>query len=68
MNNWVKIFEASDIFKAELVVGMLEEHGIKSTILNKRDSAYAFGLIEIYTAKENAMEAANLIKIENPDA
>ena len=41
---------------------MLAESGIESLIINKMDSNYLFGDIEIYTLPDNVMKAKLLIE------
>lgn len=49
-------------YKAELIVGLLSDRGIKAEILNKRDSCYLIGPIEIYVSKEDAASAKEIIE------
>lgn len=62
--NWVKIHVAESAFKAELIIGMLEQNSIQAVVLNKQDSAYLLGQVEIYARKTDALKAAHLIKSE----
>ena len=62
-NDWVKIFNSADRFKAEIYKGMLEENGIPSIIMDKQDSAYvSIGEVELYVKRENILKAMTIIK------
>lgn len=61
-NNWQKIYTANQSYQAEIIHSFLEDHGIESVILNKKDSSYNnFGNYEIFVAKSNTETAQTLI-------
>lgn len=60
--DWVLIFETNKDFEAEMVKGMLEENNISVFVINKKDSAYLFGNIELYVLPDNLVEAKTFIK------
>ena len=65
-NNWIRIFSSKQEYQVELLKGMLKENNIIAVSLNKKDSSYlAFGDIELFVDKKNALQAKNLIKIQN---
>lgn len=64
-NNWIKIYSTTDIYKAEIYKGILEENDIKVILLNKQDSAYLFGEIEIYVLADNVIKAKRIITLED---
>lgn len=59
--NWVRIHVVSQEYEAEMVKGLLEENDIDCVIVNKKDSAYLFGEIEIFVDVENAFIAKQII-------
>jgi Putative prokaryotic signal transducing protein len=59
--NWVVIFTTDQLYEAELVRNFLYDHGIECVIMNKKDSAYMFGDIEVYVPTEEAFRAKQLI-------
>jgi hypothetical protein len=67
MIDWVKVTEVKDIFTSQNIIAFLAENGIEASEINKTDSSYAgaFGKIEIYCHKENAVTALHLIKTNN---
>lgn len=65
-NDFSKIYETPDVLEAEIMIQMLEEHGVKAVSMNKRDSSYhAFGLIEIYCPANDVVTALHLINQSN---
>jgi hypothetical protein len=59
--NWVKIFSTHEIYKAELLKGLLEENDITAIIVNKKDSSYLFGEAEIFVTADDVVKAKHLI-------
>lgn len=57
----VKVYTVGKLVNATLIEGLLAENGIKSYILNKRDSQFLFGDIEIYVDSKDAEAAKKLI-------
>jgi hypothetical protein len=65
-NNWIQVYSTSELYKAELLKEFLADHGIMAFVLNKQDSFYKFGDIEVYTGPDDVMKAKLLIeKFEN---
>jgi hypothetical protein len=59
--NWIIVYTTNKEYLAEMIIQMLEDNGIESFIINKKDSTYLFGDIEIYTLPDNVMRAKLLI-------
>jgi hypothetical protein len=59
--DWVKIYSTSAMYKAELLKGLLTENEINAVIINKKDSAYLFGEVELYVTTNDAVKAKHLI-------
>lgn len=64
MNNikWVKIYTTNQIQQPEIIKSILEENEIPCTTIDKKDSSYIFGEIEVYVPEENAQTALQLLK------
>lgn len=60
--DWVLVFSTDQMYKAMMVKTMLLDESIVSIIVNKKDSAYAFGEIELYVSPECAVRSIHLIK------
>lgn len=59
--DWVKIYTSADFYKSEMVRQVLIDHEIEAVMLNKQDSQYKFGDIEVYINKANFQEALEII-------
>lgn len=64
--NWVKIYSTSANYKAELLKGLLMENGINAIIVNKKDSSYLFGELELYVMSDDAIQAKHIITTQEP--
>jgi hypothetical protein len=60
-DNWVVIYSSDQLYEAEMIRNYLNDHGIECVIMNKKDSAYMFGDIEVYVPTEEAFSAKQLI-------
>lgn len=60
-SEWKKIFATGDLFYAELARTKLIDKGIECKSLNKQDSAYLFGEIELYVQAEEVVKAKYII-------
>jgi len=58
----VRIHSVSRLYQAELIRQMLSDHNIASFVVNKQDSAYKFGDIELYVHRDDVMKAKLLIR------
>lgn len=61
---WTLILSTSAEPLAEMLKGMLIDNGIEAVIVNKKDSAYLFGEVELYVQAEDAILARQLINSE----
>lgn len=62
MNDWVKVYSAGRAHQAEIVLAVLEDHGIEGSMIDKKDSSYLFGEIEVYVKQEQAQAARKIIE------
>lgn len=61
--DWSPVFKTDNVYQVEIIKGMLEENGIESVIINKRDSAYtSFGTASLYVHNDNIVRAKQLIE------
>ena len=58
----VYIYSAGRPYLAELIRQMLADHNIQSFIINKQDSAYKFGDIELFVHRDEVIKAKMLIQ------
>jgi hypothetical protein len=60
--NLVHIFSSGQPYKAEMARQMLTDHNIQSYLVNKQDSAYKFGVVELYVNRDDVIRAKKLIQ------
>ena len=60
-SNWALIFTTADAYKAEILKGLLEENNIDSVVMNKQDSSYHFGELELYVKADDVVKAKRII-------
>ncbi len=63
--NWQKIYSSTFEHKLEIVKAVLEDEGIKSVIINKKDSAYLFGELELYVYADDVLRSKRIINKES---
>ena len=61
-NNWVCVYTANQVYKAEAVKELLSEENIEAVVVNKKDSMYLFGEVELFVQPEDENLATELIK------
>ncbi len=59
--NWVNVYSGATLFRMEIFKDVLESNGISSVILNKKDSAFLTGPVELYVHKDNEEKARKII-------
>lgn len=59
--NWVCIYSTTFTYQAEIVKDLLDTNDIDAVIINKQDSAYLFGTLEIYVERDNTIRAKHLL-------
>ncbi len=60
-DNWGVIYSSDQLYEVEMVRNYLNDHGIECVVMNKKDSAYMFGDIEVYVPTVDAFSAKQLI-------
>ncbi len=64
MKDWRKVYSNSFEYKVEIVQAVLKDKGITSVIMNKKDSAYLVGEIELYVQVDDVLRANQVINKE----
>jgi hypothetical protein len=62
METWICVYTADQLYKAEAVQGFLAEENIEAVVINKKDSAYLLGDVELHVKPEDETVAVELIK------
>lgn len=60
-DNWIVIYSTSQLYEAEMAKNLMADNDIECVIMNKKDSTYGFGEIEVMVPNENAVKANKLI-------
>ncbi|MFK7931922.1 MAG: DUF2007 domain-containing protein [Saprospiraceae bacterium] len=61
--NWVKIYTATEVYKAKLAEDVLKQNGIESHIVNRPDSVIpTIGEAALYTLPEKAEQALKVLQ------
>ena len=65
-DDWIRVYSSNKVHIIEILKQVLSDGGIKAMTIDKRDSAYLFGDIELYVKNDDVMKAKVLIdKFEN---
>jgi len=59
--NWIVIYSTAQLYEAEMIKEMMAVNEIECVIMNKKDSTYGFGDIEVYVPTADAFKAKQLI-------
>lgn len=62
MEGWTLIYTGNKIQDVNFIQSLLDDHKIVSVVVNKQDSVYLIGDIELYVSAEDAFNANQLIK------
>ena len=60
--DWQLVYSAKSVIDAEIKRGVLENEGLEPVVMNKQDSSYLFGDVEIYVSKEQFDRAVEILK------
>ena len=61
MKDWVCVYTFNREYQSQLAVEMLADNDIEAVILNKMDSNYLFGEIELYVHTDQVISAKMLL-------
>ena len=62
--NWICVYSSGLIYKVEIVKAVLTDNGIDSVIINKQDSSYFIGDIELHVHPDDVLQAIKIIESE----
>jgi len=58
------VYSAGFIYKVEIAKAVLADNGIDSVIVNKQDSSYLVGDVELHVHPDDAVQAIQIIETE----
>lgn len=59
---WQTVFKTENPQRAEIVKAILIEKGLQPIIINKKDSAYLFGLMEVQVSADEILKSIRIIE------
>ncbi|PIE88088.1 MAG: hypothetical protein CSA04_03685 [Bacteroidetes bacterium] len=59
--DWKLIYTTGNPIHIDILQNLLLEKGVKSVFINKQDSSYLFGDIELYVDQKNVMVARQVV-------
>jgi hypothetical protein len=59
---WILVYTSNKLYEAEILREFLDDNGIETFLMNKQDSSYHIGDIEVYTRPDDVMKAKLLIE------
>lgn len=62
--SWQIIYSSTFLHKVEIVKAVLDDFEIESVVVNKKDSLYLFGEIELFVHADNVLKARLIINRE----
>lgn len=60
--DWVLAYQTGQDYKAAMLKEVLADHNIEAVIMNKKDSSYKFGDIEVYVNRKDILRAKMLVE------
>jgi hypothetical protein len=60
-SNWICVFTTSKAYQAEIIKAILNENAIDAVIIDKKDSSYHFGELEVYVKSDHVIKAKHII-------
>jgi hypothetical protein len=63
---WTKIYQTQNAYHAEIIRQVMEKDNIPCVVLNKQDSSFFFGNIEIFVKNEDVEAAEKIIQNFEP--
>ena len=64
MSNWKCIYQTEKPHRAEIIKSVLEEKGMTAVIVNKKDTSYHFGQLEVHVDRDHASKSLKIIEDE----
>ncbi len=62
---WVSIYSSTELHQIDMIKGLLFDNDINAVEINKKDSSYLFGEVELCVRRESVATAIYLIEKAN---
>lgn len=63
MEGWTLVYSSNKMHQVNYIIGLLQENNITAVMVNKQDSFYLIGEIEVYVPVDQAFISKQLINI-----
>jgi len=60
--DWIVAYSTHLPYQAQIYRELLGDHNIESIIINKQDSSYKFGEVEVYVKRDKILKAKMIAK------
>ncbi len=60
--HWQSVYATRFGYRAEIVKAVLADNDIQAVVVDKQDTAYHFGQIEVYVTADDVLKAVKLIE------
>ncbi len=64
MSNWQCIYKTEKSYRAEIIKSILEEKGFSAVVVNKKDTNYHFGQLEVHVNRDHVIRSIKIIEDE----
>ena len=63
--NWTKILTSKDNYQINVLISVLKKANINAIAINKTDSTYLFGYIELFVHEKDISNSKKIIRLYN---
>ncbi|MFC2125641.1 putative signal transducing protein [Bacteroidota bacterium] len=64
MSSWQCVYHTEKLYRAEITKSILEEKGIDAVVVNKKDTNYHFGQLEVHVNPDHVIQSIKIIEDE----
>lgn len=64
---WELVYTSNQLYLAEMIKDILIDHEVEAVVVNKQDSFYHFGDIEVYVRPSGVVKAKHIINKINEE-
>ncbi len=63
MGTWALVFSSPSVQEAEIVRGLLDDHGLNAVVMDQRSSAYPLvGEAQVYVQRDDVLQALYIVR------
>ena len=61
MSKWVNVYKTENLYRAEIVKGVLEDNELPAVVVDKKDRIYNLGYYEVHVGADDVLKAIKII-------